>query len=254
MHKVGVIQFLLIPLVHLALLIPGVSFGAEDPTGGKPFLPWLWSDQLKPTIANSLEKDGLWIVGGTLATTALSHQFDDDIYDHSRNGGEPLMDGEISGLLGTLGGGGLGIGITVAQLFLDQPNGLKHGRAIFLTTVSHASLAFAVQRERPGGRGDFLPFPSSFPSGHSSSNFATASALAYAYGWKVGVPAYMVATSIAAARVSENAHYLSDVVAGAGLGIFWAAASYRVDESRESLSWFPTTLPGGAGVTIVQTF
>ena len=108
-------------------------------------------------------------------------------------------------------------------MFVDQKNGLKHGRALILTATSHITLAFIARRERPPGRDNYLPFASSWPSGHASSAFATAESLAYAYGWWVGVPANAVAIAIAAGRVSENAHWLSDVVAGAALGIFLGA-------------------------------
>jgi hypothetical protein len=59
----------------------------------------------------------------------------------------------------------------------------------------------------------------SFPSGHSASSFATAAVLQRHFGWKVGVPAYVIAGYVATARVHDNRHYLSDVVFGAAMGI-----------------------------------
>jgi membrane-associated phospholipid phosphatase len=106
-------------------------------------------------------------------------------------------------------------------------------------------LTYMFQKSRPGGRGDYLPFPSSFPSGHAASAFATATSLAYAYGYKAGIPAMLVATSISAARVSENAHWLSDVFAGAALGIFWARASYQARNDVSPVSWMPMPFEDG---------
>ena len=60
---------------------------------------------------------------------------------------------------------------------------------------------------------------SSYPSGHASGTFATATVLHRHYGWKAGLPAYGVATYVATSRLSENKHYLSDVVFGAAVGI-----------------------------------
>jgi len=50
------------------------------------------------------------------------------------------------------------------------------------------ALTFTVQRTRPDGSDN-----SSFPSGHSASAFATTGVLQHHYGWKVGVPATLVA-------------------------------------------------------------
>lgn len=58
----------------------------------------------------------------------------------------------------------------------------------------------------------------SFPSGHACMAFSTAAALAVAFPrWRWAF--YAVATLTALERVGENAHYLSDSVAAAGLGI-----------------------------------
>jgi membrane-associated phospholipid phosphatase len=59
-----------------------------------------------------------------------------------------------------------------------------------------------------------------FPSGHAALAFATAAAVAMLWptarwrGW-----AFVVATVVAMQRVAENAHWLSDTVAAAALGI-----------------------------------
>ena len=57
-----------------------------------------------------------------------------------------------------------------------------------------------------------------FPSGHASTTFASASVLEAHFGWKFGVPAYAFATYVAASRLHENRHYLSDVVFGGAIG------------------------------------
>lgn len=59
----------------------------------------------------------------------------------------------------------------------------------------------------------------SFPSGHTSGAFTMSTILARHYGWKVGIPAYLLATATAFARIEDNKHRLSDVVAGATIGI-----------------------------------
>ena len=77
----------------------------------------------------------------------------------------------------------------------------------------------AVNRQRPDG-GHY-----SFPSGHSSASFATATILARRLGWRYGCLAYAGAVYIATSRIADRRHYLSDVVFGASLGI---AGGYAV--------------------------
>ena len=87
-------------------------------------------------------------------------------------------------------------------------------RAQILSQIYVQALKYSVQRERPD-QSDEL----SFPSGHSASAFATAGVLQRHYGWKVGVPATVVAAYVATARVHDNRHYLSDVIFGAAMGM-----------------------------------
>jgi membrane-associated phospholipid phosphatase len=49
------------------------------------------------------------------------------------------------------------------------------------------------------------------------------------YGWKEGVPAYALAGLIAVSRLQRNAHYLSDVLAGATLGYIVGRTVVRVN-------------------------
>jgi membrane-associated phospholipid phosphatase len=70
---------------------------------------------------------------------------------------------------------------------------------------------------------EFHPFPSSgknlcFPSGHACLAFATAAALGILWPrFRWGF--YALATIVAVERFAENAHWLSDCVAAAALGI-----------------------------------
>jgi membrane-associated phospholipid phosphatase len=96
----------------------------------------------------------------------------------------------------------------------------------------------------PGRAGELLPFSISlfpnglrphvaanqcFPSGHAALAFATAAMLSILMprvGWRVVF--YVIASLVAAERVLENAHYPSDVVAGALLGTVGAKLVYRI--------------------------
>ncbi|HKQ64305.1 MAG TPA: phosphatase PAP2 family protein [Methylomirabilota bacterium] len=72
----------------------------------------------------------------------------------------------------------------------------------------------------------FRPDVDSFPSGHATSVFAVATIFASAYP-RVAAPAYALAAAIALGRVYLERHYLSDIVAGAMIGILFAAYLWR---------------------------
>jgi len=86
---------------------------------------------------------------------------------------------------------------------------------------------------------------SDLPSGHTTVAFASATVLQRHFGWKVGVPAYAVATYVAASRVEQKHHYLSDVAFGAALGI---AAGRTVPMGHgHGLMVTPIVSPDGTG-------
>jgi undecaprenyl-diphosphatase len=72
----------------------------------------------------------------------------------------------------------------------------------------------------------WAPGIDSFPSGHATSVFAVATVFA-AYYPRLRWPLYSLAAAIAIGRVYLERHYLSDIVAGAALGIAFAVYLYR---------------------------
>lgn len=71
----------------------------------------------------------------------------------------------------------------------------------------------------------------SFPSGHTANSFAAAEFLRQEYKdispW-YGYAGYTVATATGVLRMYNNKHWLSDVVAGAGIGILSTKIAYYV--------------------------
>lgn len=59
---------------------------------------------------------------------------------------------------------------------------------------------------------------SSFPSGHTVTAFSLAAAVSILFP-RLAIPAFIVAASIGISRILITSHYLSDVIAGAGIGI-----------------------------------
>lgn len=71
----------------------------------------------------------------------------------------------------------------------------------------------------------------SFPSGHTSLAFATATSLSLAYPkWYVIAPAYIWASTIGYSRMHLGVHYPGDVVAGAIIGSGSAYITYKVNK------------------------
>jgi membrane-associated phospholipid phosphatase len=99
----------------------------------------------------------------------------------------------------------------------------------------------AARRARPSGSGF------SFPSGHATVTFASATVLQRHFGWRVGLPAYAVASYVATSRVQQKRHYLSDVAFGAALGSV-AGRTVAVGR-RHAIEIGPMAAPGGAGIS-----
>ena len=71
----------------------------------------------------------------------------------------------------------------------------------------------------------------SFPSGHTSAAFTTATSISLYYPkWYVIVPAYLWAGRVGYARMYQGVHYPSDVLAGAFVGAASAWLSYKAQQ------------------------
>ncbi len=71
----------------------------------------------------------------------------------------------------------------------------------------------------------------SFPSGHTSLAFSTATTVSLQYKkWYITVPAYVWASSVGYSRMYLGKHYPSDVLAGAAVGIGTAYAGHWLNQ------------------------
>ncbi len=119
--------------------------------------------------------------------------------------------------------------------------GADLARAQILAQATTQGIKYVAGRTRPDGTGR------SFPSGHTSSAFATATVLQRHYGWKVGIPAYALAGYVGASRLNANKHYLSDVAFGAALGIV-AGRTVTVGIGSTKFALAPIAAQGGVGI------
>ncbi|MDR2811285.1 MAG: phosphatase PAP2 family protein [Tannerellaceae bacterium] len=113
---------------------------------------------------------------------------------------------------------------------------------IFTAITVHAA-KYATQVERP----DKSAY-NSFPSGHTATAFTGAHILFREYGeaspW-IAVAGYATATATGFLRIVNRKHWLSDVVAGAGVGILSVEAGYLL------LPVFRRMMGGEQEVTLV---
>lgn len=106
---------------------------------------------------------------------------------------------------------------------------LSDAISVGLMAASVNTLKYAVARQRPDGSAR-----NSFPSGHTATAFMTATMLNKEYGhlspW-IGIGAYSVAASTGLMRMANNKHWLSDILAGAGLGILSVEFGYWLSDA-----------------------
>lgn len=114
-------------------------------------------------------------------------------------------------------------------------------RAQILAQAMTSAIKMSVRRTRPDGTSFSLP------SGHASVSFASATVLQRHFGWKAGIPAYAVASYVAASRIQTKRHFLSDVAFGAALGIV-AGRTVTIGHGRAQMAVAPMAAPGGGGI------
>lgn len=127
-----------------------------------------------------------------------------------------------------------------AALAVDNKDLKKKAIIVAESQVANLALTYLskyiINRERPAdAHPGFIqlehPTSPSFPSGHTSGAFATATSLSLAFPkWYVIAPSYSWAALVGYSRMYLGVHYPSDVLAGAILGSSTAWLSYKVNK------------------------
>jgi membrane-associated phospholipid phosphatase len=115
-------------------------------------------------------------------------------------------------------------------------NGFKSAITLGFATITTTTLKYSINRTRPKRKypdeiierdraGEF-----SFPSGHTTTAFATATAISLSYNkWYVTVPAYTYAAIVGYSRMRLGMHFGSDVLGGIVVGLGSGLLVWQVD-------------------------
>jgi len=192
----------------------------------------------------------VWLAVGSAASLAV-HPWDAGANRHLA-GGEGTHDfflaGNAIGLESTQAAAAVGTWL-IGRL-AGRPAVAGVGRDLIRANVLSGALTvglkLSARRERPDGSDNL-----SFPSGHASLTFAAATVLERDLGWRYGVPACVLASYVAASRLHDNRHFLSDVVFGAAVGVISGCTATRHTARRTTVA--PAFVRGGIGIVAVRT-
>jgi undecaprenyl-diphosphatase len=109
---------------------------------------------------------------------------------------------------------------------------------ISMTAVLVMSLKFSIRRKRPEGEWGAIyrnTDPHSFPSGHAARSFLIAVLASFLGPLWLAVLLWVWAPLVCLARVAMGVHYVSDVLAGAFVGIIFALLGWQF--SPAIFSW-----------------
>jgi membrane-associated phospholipid phosphatase len=156
--------------------------------------------------------------------------FDSDLFeDEARRGDLPRKTSDLASGLPLLAE--LVIPYLVDGRYGRQSAKLALGATLnALVVVEPLKVAFGRERPDEALGGTVFHGPStrhdSFPSAHTAIAFAIATVYGHRYRrWRI--PIYLLATGVGLSRIDAGRHYLSDVFAGAGIGILAGRASLR---------------------------
>ncbi|WP_242920082.1 phosphatase PAP2 family protein [Pontibacter liquoris] len=226
----------------LPLILPGTSVqtvALPDSVDPKPA-----SRKFLHTAALATAGAGLW-----LATFALA---DEPVQQFTQSHQTKVADA-ISNVVEPLGHSAnmspFAVAALAGGLVLRKPKLTKVGAIALGSIAASATITDIAKnsfhRHRPSATTENHVFDgplketdnTSLPSAHTTAAFAVATSIATVYGDHpyVAPVAYGVATLVGLSRINDNAHWTTDVIAGAAVGYFSAkgvSALYKLGEDR----------------------
>jgi hypothetical protein len=214
----------------------------------------------------NLQASDAWVLGPATAVTAATYPYDPSLQRRIRDElPDPTIGGKRLSYYGSyLGEGYVGVGlfatIGVVGLFdrdhRAQRTCIEGLEAVLATGVTTRILKLVVREPRPSDAATVSIFSpnwhhaDSFPSGHTAVAFASATVLSGEY--PVLAPLFFsLATYTGIARVQQNSHWVSDVVAGAAIGWLSGVSALRANHKLELT---PLASAGGQGLSLSGQF
>ena len=116
-----------------------------------------------------------------------------------------------------------------------KKKGIYMGETFLVNAFTTTALKYSINRDRP-----FVTYPdidhkveagsSSFPSGHTSEAFSTATSISIAFPkWYVITPSFVWAGIVGYSRMDLGVHYPTDVITGAIVGSGTAYLCYKLN-------------------------
>ena len=175
------------------------------------------------------------ILALVLATTGIHVHADDDALRHTTDVLCLIPDATA-------------LGVAIAKHDTEGLKQLGLSTATFLAV--NYGLELCIRKDRPDGTGHHA-----FPSTHTAVAFNGSTFLMKRYGWKWGVPAYVVSSFVAWGRVHTDRHDWWDVLGGAAIGAGSAYIFTRPFMGNVDMSIAPTVFGDtGYGLTATLNF
>ncbi len=211
-HKVGKMTILKIMFLSLTTILISSSVLAEENL--------TVVDHIEATTKDGFDNTGLWILGSGALATIVAFQFDQQTHDAWKD--HQKMSADFS-KYGNFWGTGIPEVIAIGgQIYFDKTNGIPAAEGFLIGGVVTHATKFLIRRERPDSN-----TKTALPSGHTQAAFSLAASMTESYGWKVGAPFWGLGIFTGLTRLADNAHWLSDVVAGATVGVLFGRAGYK---------------------------
>jgi hypothetical protein len=196
-------------------------------------------------------------IGG--AAAAATHPADDYVNEHvvgSKTADRIFVAGKWIGSVYVQSGTAIGLYLVGRYVLPPAEDGSRSNkvshlgfdliRAQILSQALVQGIKYAAQRDRPTGE------CCAFPSGHAATAFAAASVIERHFGFRAAWPTLAIASYVAASRLIDNRHFLSDVMFGSAVGM---ASGWTVvgRHGRSTFALAPTPVRGGMMVALIKT-
>jgi hypothetical protein len=267
MHLVIILSLLVIPAlaagqVPVAPAATRAAQGEQTVETPPPVAHTGWKTLVKDAAQDFVaypRRKSTWVILGVGAAAALAtHPADDYVEEHIVGNGAAtnfFKLGKWAGSSGVQVGSAVGLWAVGRYIFApaaDEPrtNKISHlgfdlMRAHLLSQALVQGMKYSFQRNRPTGE------CCAFPSGHSAAAFAAAAVLERHVGYRGSWPALVAATYVAASRLVDNRHFLSDVAFGAAVG---TTAGWTVvgRHGRDQYALMPAPVRGGVMISLTR--